>query len=107
MTAVPPPNDRLQARRLVVAGIVGSLCLTGGAAIAALLVGDFDDTDARILLTTGSISFYGLLSLPGTALLEQRPPPPPAYPPVGLALLGLALALNLVWLQWAAAGQRS
>jgi len=50
---------------------ITSLAATAALAIGVLLLGDFRDTEARVLLTTLAISFSGLLTLPAAILLEQ------------------------------------
>src|SRR5687768_5094971 len=60
------------ARRLLVRLVVVSLVATAGAAIVALLAGEFGDTQLRVILTTGAVSLYGLMALPAGVLLEQR-----------------------------------
>ena len=101
------PSPARPARRLLLFGVVGSLSLTALIAIVVLLTGDFDETDARILLTTGSLSIYGLLSLPGAVLLDQRRLDALGWLVVALAVVGFVLAMNLVWLQWHDAGHAS
>jgi hypothetical protein len=98
---------QLDARRLFLGAVVISLVLTAASAIVALLLGDFGETEARILLTTASISFFSLLALPGSILLEHQRLPPLALTSVALAVLAFLLALNLIWIQWEDAGEGS
>ncbi len=98
---------QLDARRLFLAAVVASLCATAAIAIVTLLLGDFGETEARILLTTAAISLYSLLSLPAGALLDRGRLRPLALANLGLAILGFLLALNLVWIQWDDAGDAS
>ncbi|MDP8911634.1 MAG: hypothetical protein M3M94_06180 [Actinomycetota bacterium] len=51
-------------RRFVLWTVVASLCVSAAVAIIALLAGDFDETDARIVITTASIALFSLLALP-------------------------------------------
>jgi hypothetical protein len=98
---------QLDVRRIFLGAVVVSLVLTAGIAIVTLLLGDFGETEARILLTTASISFFSLLALPGSILVEQQRLQPLALTSVGLAVLGFVLALNMIWVQWDDAGEGS
>ena len=87
-------------RRLFLIALVASLCATAGLAIFILLLGDFGETEGRILATTGFLSFYSLLSLPGGVLLDQGRVRPLAWTLIALAVLSFVLALALVWRDW-------
>jgi hypothetical protein len=95
------------ARRLFLGTVVVSLVLTAGIAIITLLVGDFGETELRILLTTVSISFFSLLALPGSILIEQERRQGLGFTSVALAVLGFLLSLNMIWIQWDDAGEGS
>ena len=97
----------LDVRRLFLVAVVVSLCATAVIAIVTLLLGDFGETEGRILLTTAAISLYSLLSLPAGALLDQGRLQPLALANLALAVLGFLLAMNLVWIQWDDAGDAS
>jgi hypothetical protein len=58
-------------RKLLLVATVTALCGTALIAIIALLAGDFDDTDLRILATTGGFGLASLIATRGTALLDQ------------------------------------
>jgi hypothetical protein len=98
---------QVDARRAFLGAVVVSLVLTAAIAIVTVLLGDFGETEARILLTTASISFYSLLALPGSILLERQRMQPLALTSLGLAALGFLLALNMIWIQWDDAGDGS
>jgi len=61
----------MSGKRVLVFVTITSLAATAALAIGVLLLGDFRDTEARVLLTTLAISFSGLLALPAAVLLEQ------------------------------------
>ena len=90
----------LDARRLLLRGVVVSLVATAALAIVALLAGDFGETEGRILLTTASISFFSLLSLPAGVLLDQGRLRELALAGLALTAIAFLLALNLIWLAW-------
>lgn len=62
----------MKARRLLIRAIVAGLCITAGIGIVLLLGGSIDDTSGRILITTTSVSFFGLLAVPAGMLLERN-----------------------------------
>jgi hypothetical protein len=59
------------ARRLLLVATIAALSLTAVVAIVALLAGDFGETQLRILATTGGFGLVSLLSMRGSALLEE------------------------------------
>jgi len=63
--------EHTDLRRLLLIGTVSALSLTALFALFALLVGRFDETQVRILATTGGFGLASLLAMPGTRLLEQ------------------------------------
>jgi hypothetical protein len=89
-----------QARGLFLRAVAASLVATAALAVGTLLLGDFGETEGRILLTTASISFFGLLGLPAGVLLDQRRRRPLAIAELVTASLAFLLALNLIWIQW-------
>jgi len=89
-----------QARGLFLRAVAASLVVTAALAIGTLLLGDFGETEGRILLTTASISFFGLLGLPAGVLLDQRRRRPLAIAELVTAGLAFLLALNLIWIEW-------
>jgi hypothetical protein len=62
----------MKTRRLLLRAIVAGLCVTAGIGIVVLLSGSIDDTAGRILITTTSVSFFGLLAVPAGMLLERN-----------------------------------
>jgi len=92
--------DAAIAKRLFVYVLVAGMCATAAIAVAILLFSEFDDTSARILLTTGALSFYSLLALPGAGLLDRGRARPLAVAVLVLAALGLVLFLAMIWFAW-------
>lgn len=90
----------MELRRLLLRGAVGSLCATAAIAVYALLAGDFDETEGRILATTGAISAYGLIASPFPLLLERRRSSGVAYAGLSITVAAFLLALALIWVHW-------
>jgi hypothetical protein len=77
--------------------LVIALCTSAFLAIGILLLGEFDETQARILVTTGLIGFFSLLALPGGVLLDQGRCATLAWTTIGLAVFSFVVAMNLTW----------
>jgi hypothetical protein len=77
--------------------LVFALCASALLAIGILLVGEFDETQARILVTTGLIGFFSLLALPGGVLLDQGRYAGFAWTLIGLAVFSFVVAMTLTW----------
>jgi hypothetical protein len=84
-------------KRLFALVLVVALSASALIAIAILAFGEFDETQARILATTGLIGFYSLLSLPGGVLLDQGRTVSLAWTVIVLAVFSFVLAMNLTW----------
>jgi hypothetical protein len=84
-------------KRLFALALVVSLSASGLIAIGILLVGEFDETSARILATTGLIGLFSLLSLPAGVLLDRGRVQPLAWILIALAALSFLVAMTLVW----------
>jgi hypothetical protein len=84
-------------KRLFALVLVVALSTSALIAIAILVFGEFDETQARILATTGLIGFYSLLSLPGGVLLDQNRAVTLAWTVIVLAVFSFVLAMNLTW----------
>jgi len=89
----PPASGR----RLFLWALVASLCVTAAIAIGTLLFAEFDDTAARILLTTTFLSVACLLSLPAGVLLDQGRAPALAWWTIAAAAAGFLMAMGVVW----------
>ena len=84
-------------KRLFALVLVVALCASALLAIGILLLGEFDETQARILVTTGLIGFFSLLALPGGVLLDQGRHVPVAWTQIGLAVFSFVVVMNLTW----------
>ncbi len=84
-------------KRLFALVLVFALCTSALIAIGILLLGEFDETQARILVTTGLIGFFSLLALPGGVLLDQGRHAGLAWTLIAVGVFSFVLALNLTW----------
>jgi hypothetical protein len=84
-------------KRLFALVLVCALCTSALLAIGILLLGEFDETQARILVTTGLIGFFSLLALPAGVLLDQGRHAYLAWTLIGLAAFSFVIAMNLTW----------
>ena len=76
------------------------MCATAALAVAILLFSEFDETAARILGTTAAISFFSILALPASGLIDRSVAQALAWASLGVSAVGLALALVLLWIDW-------
>ena len=84
-------------KRLLLLAVIASLAVTAALAIGILLLGDFDDTEWRVLGTTFAISVASLLALPGAQLLDQRRAAPLAWATVALAAVAFVVFEHTMW----------
>jgi hypothetical protein len=88
----------MNARRILLTAVIAALSLTALIAILALLSGDFDETDGKILATTGGFTLASLFAMRGTILLDQGRHRDLAWAVVGLSALAFLLELKVVWM---------
>lgn len=84
-------------KRLFALVLLFALCASALLAIGILLLGEFDETQARILVTTALLGFFSLLALPGGVLLDQGRFAALAWTTIGLAAFTFVVAMNLTW----------
>jgi len=90
--------EGIDLRRLLLVATVTALCVTALIAITALVVGDFDDTQLRILATTGGFGLVSLIATRGTALLDQRRHETLARAVLGLSATAFVIELWVIWI---------
>ena len=95
----PPTGSR--ALLLAVAALMSA---AAALAIGILLLGDFGDTEGRVLATTFLLAAFGALAVPAAILWDQRRLPVLAGLVVVLAALGATLNTVAVW--WEGAGDQ-
>jgi hypothetical protein len=90
--------EGIELRRLLLVTTVTALCVTALIAITALLLGDFDDTQLRILATTGGFGLVSLIATRGTALLDQGRHETLARAVLALSALAFVIELWVIWI---------
>jgi hypothetical protein len=60
-----------EAKSLAVRGLIVGLCVAAATAIVALVAGDFDDTDWRVIATSLGFSLFSAFGAAGDALRRQ------------------------------------
>ncbi len=88
------PVTGSRALLLVVAAL---MCAAAALAIGILLLGDFGDTEGRVLVTTFLLAVHGTLAVPSAILRDQRRLPALAALVAGLASLAATLTTVAVW----------
>jgi hypothetical protein len=88
------------ARRLFLIALVTSMCATAALAVAILLFSEFDETAARILGTTAAISFFSILALPASVLVDRGKALALAWASLAVSAVALLLGLVLLWIDW-------
>jgi hypothetical protein len=88
----------VNARRILLLAVVAALSITALVAILALLAGNFDETDGKILATTGGFALASLFAMRGTILLDLGHHRRLGWSVVGLSALAFLLELKVVWI---------
>lgn len=93
-------SNRLPSRRGVLRAFLVSISVSALLGIGALLIGEFSSFEAKVLLTSFSVSAGTLGVLCGAALLEARGFTFPSVPTMALSALATGLAVMGLWAEW-------
>jgi len=88
---------RLRLARIFWIGAAAILVAAALIAIAAIVRGDFSDTDGKICGTLAALLLCGALAVCGLALAERGAVRIFAWAAVGLAVLGFVLLVTSIW----------
>ncbi len=91
--------------RLAFAGIVCSLVISAIVGIFVILLGDFDETEIKILLTSGSLAGLSILSLPSLFHLERNQYMTLSRIGIVAAIAGFSAIQLVIWSEGNFAGQ--
>lgn len=87
----------MSLRRIFLLGAATLVCIAALVAIAAVLNGDFGDTEGKIFATLATAFVAGSAAIAGIACLERSVSRPFAVAAIVLALLGLVLWTDQIW----------
>ena len=87
----------LRLRRMFWIGAAAILIVAALVAIAAIVRGDFSETDGQILGTLGSLLLCGALAVAGLSLVERSLLPALGWGSVVSATLGFVLLVSTIW----------
>jgi hypothetical protein len=93
-------NEHYSVKRALLCMVVGGLVLAALAGIYVLLFGTFGETEAKILLTTLSVSYFSVTSLACAALYEKKRHALLAVPGLAVSVVGFVLFLVTTWGEW-------
>lgn len=96
--ASAPSGVAREARRWLVRGLVVAVVVNAALGIAALVAGEFGDTQRRVLFTSLAVSGAGVLVLACIPALERRRLRPLPAAGIAAAVGAGALAIVLSWL---------
>ena len=83
--------------RIALVAIVLSLVASAGIGIIIILVGDLDETEVKILATTGALTGFSILSLPSLFHLERNRYPHISKVAIFASIAFLGMILLLIW----------
>lgn len=87
----------MSLRRIFLLGAATLVCIAALVAIAAIVNGDFGDTEGKIFATLATAFVAGSVAIAGIACLERSVSRPFAVAGIVLALLGFALWTDQIW----------
>lgn len=90
-------NGRWRPTRLALAALTLSLVVSAAIGIAIILVGDFDETEMRVLATAGVLAGFSVLSLPSLFHLERAQHRLLARVGISASVALFAFALYIIW----------
>jgi hypothetical protein len=94
-------TNEFSIKRTFLYTVIATLVLAAVMGIYVLLAGRFGQTEGKILLTTVVISFFGMMSLAGTAAHEKGPDRWAwSVPGIALGVAGLVLYVLAIWGDW-------
>lgn len=89
--------DRLNFKRFFLIALIGALVLSALVGIYVFLIGDFGDTENKILTTTLSLTVFSLLGLCSALAYHKRNFYLFSILGMGFSLLGFIASLEIIW----------
>ncbi len=92
----PTPTD-ISFKRAFLISLVASLVLSALVAIVVFLIGNFGETEFRVIATTLTIGLYSLTGLCGSIMLERKKYPGLALIGILISVVGFLITLLAIW----------
>jgi hypothetical protein len=96
-TDQPVVSEQFSIRRVFLVSLIASLSVSAFVAIFVFLVGNFGQTEIRLLLTTLTIGGYSLTGLCSSVLYDRRRYTSFALLGMFVAVLGFLMAVGAIW----------
>lgn len=87
----------MNTKKVFLASLIGSLSLSALIGIVIFLVGDFGETQGKVLLTTLTFGLYSLTGLCSSILYEQKRFQAYSIIAIGISILAFLLSLLGIW----------
>lgn len=94
-----PDSPRLSMRRIALYALIASLVVSGALGIAALLMETFGKLQAKVLLTSLTVSAASILALASATALERERYAPLARAGIAVTALAAVLMLTFFWFE--------
>lgn len=91
------PAQQFSIKRVFFVSLISSLSLSALVAIFVFLVGDFGETEVRLLLTTLTIGGYSLTGLCSSVLYDKRKYATFALLGILVAVIGFLVTVGAIW----------
>ena len=72
MASEPRPDHRVAVRLALSRALIACLCVAAFTAVAAIMTGDFDDTDARVIATSLAFAVFSATAASGASLRHRE-----------------------------------
>jgi hypothetical protein len=96
-------SETRSIKRAILRTVFAASILAGLIGIFAFLFGSFNETLARILLTTLAVAYFSVAALACAATVEKKAPPVLTVPAVTAEIAGFAYVLYCIWI-WSGTG---
>ncbi len=91
---------RLSLTKALLGSLIGALCLSALVGIYMFVMGDFGETEVKILITTLSLAYFSVTSLGCIVVVERRRALWLAVPGLLASAWGFLWSLPLIWAEW-------
>jgi len=93
-------SNRLSVKRTLLHTVIATLILAALVGIYVFLFGSFGKTEAKILFTTLTISYFSMTSLACAAVYEKKQYPVAGRPGLAVGIVGFLLFIPSIWADW-------